>query len=321
MGGGIVGRVASYLTGAPIIEQGVPGYKSFSGLYYLHPSKGMDNLLVELGVKPELEEVKAGIVWWRKPEEVKYLPLNTKVEAVESYCMKTRGCWVDELAPDDLYSVMDNMLGDQDLQRYQISFSQFSRLLYEQTHHNTLYGVRVENVMWDDRFFRIWDAESQTSTRIQYKHMTVAAPLKSLIKVPTPDLIHESSYHYTFAVKESSWIVNHDYAYWYLVGGDLEADRITFPSRLGESVPANIICVESANRLKEDGYAFLEHMEAGRVKLITAGSNPYKRLLGDASSYLHGIEDERNCFVGRYARWDNGLTVSDAADQLMEMTQ
>jgi hypothetical protein len=321
VGGGIIGRAASYLTGAQIIEQGVPGYKNFSGLYYLHPSEGMDRLLMALGVTPEVEEVKAGVVWWRKPEEVKYLSSGAKIEAVESYCMKTRGCRIDELAFDDLHSVMDSLLDDKVMQRYKISFSQFGNLMYEQTHHNTLYGARVESVLWGDRFFRIWDSESQTPTRIQYKHMIVAAPLKSVIKGPTPDLIHEPSYYYTFAVKDNSWVINHDYAYWYLVGSDLEADRITFPSRLGENVPTNIVCVESINRLKDDGYAFLDHMEVGRSKLITSGSNPYKRLLGNALLYLHEAEDERNCFVGRYARWDNSLTVSDAVDRLLEVAQ
>lgn len=319
VGGGIVGRMASYLLHAPIVEPAKPGTKGFTGLHYLHPSKGMDALLVTLGVQPEIEEVKAGVVWWREPIDSRYLSQSQRIEVAEAYCVKTRGCSLEELPQDDVVSIMDGILDDRELLRYQISFGKLQDILYKATHSQTLYGVRIESVVWEDRFFRLWDCATQTPTNVEYKHMVATAPLKKFISGTTSDLQSESSHYYVFALRDNSWLSKLDYGYLYLVG-NVDVDRITFPHNLGEDIAPNIICIESSKQMRLGRWSdFLDHMEAGKARLLYSGINNYKRMFGDGKPYVDRIEDGRHNLVGRYARWDNSLLVSDAADRLMEM--
>lgn len=310
VGGGILGRSLGHFLKAPILEAGTRNLNTMPiGLHYLHPNKDMDSLLGSLGIKSELEEIKFGVVWFNDWISVGTLTDSQKEEIVNAYCYKTRGKYLDELPWNDKISIMDGLLGKKEFLRYGIPFSALKTVLIKETEHRVIYDCKIDYIDGKNCMIEIG------KNSYHYNLCWVAAPLKSVYsKIPTPDIWAEPSYVYTFRVKKFDC----PFDFVYLIGESLQADRLSIPSRLCELYDDNVIMLESRKRDIELMYGVLERLNIMPINLMNVAPVRYKRLCGNPTEYLKKLEGVgRTKAIGRYARWDNSLTLSDFLREIM----
>jgi hypothetical protein len=304
LGGGLVGRIAGAVLGGVILEANDSAISNLEkGLIYLHVGEGMKMLLEQLEMPTNTVPVKGGIVWWKDP--VPFSSADTK-GAIEAYCLKTRGVPLDSLLPNDRTSIMNFALRGGGMERYSIPASILWERLVEETDSETIYGIKVKGV--EGKRLVTDSGELRFHKAINTLPLSILAGYASGLEASSSNTFRFLSYEIMFP----------EYDFLYLPGANYKATRISFPAKFGMARNSEEVLLETPSNL-ELAYEDMYNLGYRMPVCIGHTINKMKQLSGNPDLHLDKMRKEGIYSIGRYGRWDDRLTASTAAWEVMRL--
>jgi len=307
LGGGLVGRIAGVMLDGIILEaseQPIP--RLDRGVFYLHVTSGMKVFLKTLNLSIDTVPIKTGIVWWKYPESFLDMDAHQIKSSIEAYCMKTRKASYSSLPEDERNSIMDYIRSRNQPLRFAVSAMELWNALVEYTDKQTLYGVKVKEI--SNGLLDTSEGDIYFNTAINTLPLSLWAGYASGLRTT-------GSNTFRFRVGE---ILFEEYDFLYLPSSDYAATRISFPYHLDDKIDKYEVWLETSGN-SESAYKDLINLGYNDPSFISHTYNGFKQLKGKPELYIEKLKSYGVISLGRYAMWDNSLTISDIAWEVMNL--